>query len=257
MDAAGVLDVLHDAATAVAAALGSLDDWGLAGTRDGQYLSDLAADEACLSVLDSAGFGWLSEESGVVGADRDIVVIVDPVDGSTNAARGIPWFATSLCAVDGDGALAALVVNQASGRRFWAIRGEGASVDGAPLVPSTETGLGESMIAMSGYPRQYLGWRQFRALGAAALDLCAVAEGVLDGYLDASPSAHGSWDYAAGMLICAEAGAHVTDAFDRELLTLDHGERRTPLAAGTPALLSELVTARRSLRWPADPWSVD
>ncbi len=244
---------LNDAADAVRRALDELGDWGLAGTRDGQYRSDLAADDACLAVLDAAGLGWLSEESGVAHGDREIVVIVDPVDGSTNASRGIPWYATSLCAVDEHGPLAALVVNQASGRRFEAVRGRGATVDGRALVPSDATSMSSSIVGMSGYPNRYLGWKQFRALGAAALDLCAVAEGVLDGYIDCSPSAHGSWDYAAGLLICREAGVAVVDAFGRELVMLGHADRRTPVAGATPQLLDELVDARRSLQWPDDP----
>lgn len=248
-----MLDVLHEAATAVRSSLDALEDWGLAGTRDGQHRSDLAADEACLAVLDAAGFGWLSEESGVGMDDRDVVVIVDPVDGSTNAARGIPWFATSLCAVDADGAAVSLVVNQATDRRYAAVRGRGATVDGRTLTPSGATDIAASIIGMSGYPRRYLGWNQYRALGAVALDLCAVADGTLDGYLDASPSAHGSWDYAGAMLICAEAGVPVVDAFDRDLLVLGHADRRTPIAAATPALLGQLVAARRSLAWPDDP----
>lgn len=248
-----LLAVLHAAADAVHVALGDLADWGLAGTRAGQYRSDLAADEACLSVLDAAGLGWLSEESGTAHGDRDVIVIVDPVDGSTNASRGIPWYATSLCAVDGDGPRVALVVNQATGRRYSAIRGGGALVDGASLAPAEPVTLDRAIVGLSGYPNRYLGWKQFRALGAAALDLCAVAEGVLDGYLDCSPSAHGSWDYAAGMLICTEAGAPVVDAFGRDLVTLGHEQRRTPVAASSPTLLAELVTARRTLQWRDDP----
>ena len=251
-----LLAVLHDAARAVRRALDALDDWGLAGTRSGQYRSDLAADEACLAVLDAAGLGWLSEESGIEHPDREITVVVDPVDGSTNADRGIPWFATSLCAVDRDGARVALVVNQASGRWWEAVRGGGARVDGRPCVPSGATDLSRSIVGLSGYPNQYLGWKQYRALGAAALDLCSVADGVLDGYLDCSPSAHGSWDYAAGLLVCREAGVEVVDAFDRDLLTpgaLRHGDRRTPVAGATPALTAQLVAARRRLRWPDDP----
>lgn len=253
MDDDELLSALHDAAAAVRRTLDELGDWGLAGTRSGQYRSDLAADEACLTVLDAAGVGWLSEESGVAHGDREVVVIVDPLDGSTNASHGIPWYATSLCAVDDAGPRVALVVNQASGRRFEARRGGGATVDGKELRPSGATSLGSSIVGMSGYPNRYLGWKQFRALGAAALDLCAVAEGVLDGYIDCSPSAHGSWDYAAGMLICQEAGATVADAFDRDLVVLGHADRRTPVAAATPALLEELVAARRTLRWPDDP----
>ncbi len=253
MDDDDLLAVLRAAADAVRQALDGLDDWGLAGTRAGQYRSDLAADDACLAVLDDAGLGWLSEESGTEHLGRDVVVIVDPVDGSTNADRGIPWFATSLCAVDTDGPRVALVANQATGRRYEAVRGAGATVDGRELRPSGATQLRRSIVGLSGYPNQYLGWKQFRALGAVALDLCAVAEGVLDGYVDCSPSAHGSWDYAAGLLVCREVGVPVVDAFDRELLVLGHEQRRTPVAAATHELLDELVDARRRLRWPDDP----
>ncbi|HEU5084233.1 MAG TPA: inositol monophosphatase family protein [Acidimicrobiales bacterium] len=251
-----LLDVLRAAADAVRRALDDLDDWGLAGTRRGQYHSDLAADAACLAVLDDAGLGWLSEESGVEHADRPITVVVDPVDGSTNASRGIPWYATSLCALDADGPRVALVVNQADGRRYEAVRGGGARVDGRPVAPSGATELGRSIVGLSGYPNHYLGWKQYRALGAAALDLCAVADGTLDGYVDCSPSAHGAWDYAAGVLVCAEAGIDVVDAFDRPLLdpeSLAHADRRTPVAGATPELTAALVDARRRLRWPDDP----
>lgn len=248
-----LLGVLHGAADAVRRALDGLADWGPAGTRTGQYRSDLAADDACLGVLDAAGLGWLSEESGSAHTDRELVVIVDPLDGSTNASCGIPWFATSLCVLDREGARAALVVNQASGRRYEARRGGGATVDGQPLTPAVPRTLAESVVALSGYPNRYLGWKQFRALGAAALDLCAVAEGALDGYVDCSASAHGPWDYAAGTLICHQAGAVVVDAFDRELLVVDSGARCTPVAASHPALLDELVDARRTLRWRDDP----
>ena len=109
------------------------------------------------------------------------------------------------------------------------------------------------MVALSGYPTHYLGWRQFRALGAAALDLCLVASGVVDGYLDCSRDAHGSWDYLAGALVCTEAGATVGDAFDRDLLTLEHAGRRTPIAAATPELQAQLVGRRRTLTEAAGP----
>ena len=103
-------------------------------------------------------------------------------------------------------------------------------------------------MGLSGWPPLNFGWDQYRSLGAAALDLCAVAAGVLDGYVDCSPDAHGPWDYLGGVLVCREAGAVVTDAFDRELVVLDHAARRTPVAAATAALHAELVTARRSFR---------
>ena len=243
MEDGSLLAVLHDAASAVAEALAGLGDWGLAGTKKDQYRSDLAADAAAVAVLDRAGLGVMSEESGIHGGDREIVVALDPVDGSTNASRGIPWYATSLGAVDGDGLRAAVVVNQASGVRFEALRGGGARRDGSPIQPSGCTRLREAIIGFSGYPPTYLGWSQYRGLGAAALDLCAVADGTLDGYAVVGGSSLGSWDYLGAMLVCIEAGAAIGESQDRELVTLSHTDRRTPIAAATPALLGELRNA--------------
>jgi fructose-1,6-bisphosphatase/inositol monophosphatase family enzyme len=243
MDDATLLEVLHATATAIADALDDLDDWGLAGTKADQYRHDLVADAAGLAVLDAAGVGVLSEESGARRLDEEVVVVIDPVDGSTNASKGIPWFATSLCAVDAAGARAALVVNQASGARFEAVRGGGARKDGVPIRPSACERLDEAIVAFSGYPPRHFGWLQYRCLGSAALDLCAVAEGVLDGYAVVGGSMLGSWDYLGGMLVCTEAGASIVEAQGRDLVTLSHVDRRAPFAAATPALLAGFLSA--------------
>jgi fructose-1,6-bisphosphatase/inositol monophosphatase family enzyme len=242
-----LLEVLHETTEAVRTALAGLDDWGLAGTRPGQYRSDLAADLAAIEVLDGAGLGVLSEESGLHHPQREIVVALDPVDGSTNAGRGLPWYATSVCAVDREGPRAAVVVNQAAGTRFEAVRGGGARRDGEPIACSGATRLAESFVALSGWPARHLGWKQYRALGAAALDLCAVAAGMLDAYVDCSRDAHGPWDYLGGLLVCQEAGAQVADAWDRDLVVLGHEDRRTPVASATPKLQAEIVAARQAL----------
>jgi fructose-1,6-bisphosphatase/inositol monophosphatase family enzyme len=226
----------------VKTAVSANDDWGLAGTRKDQYLCDLAADEAVLAVLGRANVGVLSEESGLANADRDIVVVVDPIDGSTNAAAGLPWYATSLCAVDRDGPLAAVVVNQGTGTRFRAARGEGATVDGQPTRPLSPLPLSGAFVALSGLPDHHLGWRQFRALGASALDICAVAAGVLDAFIDCTPApAHGPWDYMGAMLVCHEAGAVVADRYGEDLVVLQHTARRAPIAASSEALLQECI----------------
>lgn len=242
-----VLQVLHDAASAVGEGLRDLSDWGPAGTRPGQYRSDLVADEAVLEVIDAAGFGTFSEESGVHDGDRPVLVVVDPVDGSTNASRGLPWWATSLCALDGDGALAAVVVNQATGTRFEAVRGGGAFCDGRRIAPTDCPSMDHAIVAFSGYPDRWLGWSQYRSLGAAALDLCAVASGSLDAFIDCAGDSLAPWDYLGGMLICAEAGASVAEAFGRDLILRGGGERRTIVAAATAQLLGEAVAARRRL----------
>jgi myo-inositol-1(or 4)-monophosphatase len=244
-----VLAVLHDAATAVADGLKDLDDWGPAagGTHPGQYRSDVVADAAALAVLDRAGFGAFSEESGLHHPDRAVRVVVDPVDGSTNASRGLPWWATSLCAVDREGPVAAVVVNQATGVRFEAVRGGGARCDGRPVAPAGCRSMGRAIVAFSGYPRRHLGWSQYRTLGAAALDLCGVASGALDAFIDCAAQSLAPWDYLGGMLICSEAGAFVAEPSGRDLVVTEGDGRRTIVAAATADLLDEAVTARRDL----------
>jgi fructose-1,6-bisphosphatase/inositol monophosphatase family enzyme len=241
-----LLATLHEAATAAVQATTDSGDYAMVDAERGQHVADVAADEVSVAVLVGAGLGVLSEESGRHHPDRAVTVVLDPLDGSSNASRGLPWYATSLCAVDGEGPLAAVVVNQVSGERYEAVRGGGARRDGEPIAPTGVEALGDAMVGLSGLPPGWLGWNQFRALGAVALDLCAVADGRLDGYLDCSESAHGSWDYLGGLLVCREAGAVVEDAAGRDLVVLGHADRRTPVAAATPALLAEALTARRT-----------
>src|SRR5687767_200163 len=213
MDDRELVEVCRVAATAARTALDVLDNWGPAGTRVGQYHSDLAADPAVSEVLLDAGLGVLSEESGIHEGTRPLLAVVDPVDGSTNASRGVPWFATSICVLDAEGPRVAVVQNLATGTRFEATRGGGATRDGVAIAPSGCETLGDSVVGLSGWPHHRLGWRQFRALGACALDLCAVASGTLDAFIDCSRDAHGAWDYLGGLLVCREAGAFVADAF--------------------------------------------
>ncbi len=242
-----LVDVLYEAAGAVKEALGALDDWGPAGTRVGQYRSDLVADAAAIQVLEGAGLGVLSEESGAHHPDRSLQAVLDPVDGSTNASRRLPWYATSLCVLDADGPRAAVVVNQATEERFDATRGGGARCDGAPIAPSGCKDMGDAVLGVAGWPARYFGWRQIRALGAAALDLCAVAAGRLDAYVDCSLAAHSPWDYLGGVLVCQEAGALVVDGAGRDLVVRGFTDRRIPVAAATEPLLAQALEARATL----------
>jgi myo-inositol-1(or 4)-monophosphatase len=241
------MGLLEEVASAVAKALETVVDRGPSGRRNGQYALDLVADDAALPVLRRAGVGILSEESGLELGRVSEIVVIDPVDGSTNASRGVPWYATSLCLVDADGPATALVVNQASGVRYSAERGGGAWCDGVRLASSGCTEISAAIVGLNGTPPRNLGYAQSRVFGAVALDLCLVAAGVLDGYVDCIVDAHGVWDYAGATLICAEAGVRVVDVWDRDLYTLTHEARRTPVAAATTDLLESLVVARRGM----------
>jgi fructose-1,6-bisphosphatase/inositol monophosphatase family enzyme len=239
------LETFLGVADAVGEVLRANTQWGASGLREGQYAIDLDADRACLDRLLTAGFSVLSEESGVQGpADRPMVV-VDPLDGSTNASRGVPWFGTALCLVDADGPAVACVANHATGERFTAIRGHGAERDGAAISVSACETLADAIVGVSGLPDHHYGWAQFRALGASAPDICAVASGVFDAWCDMSRDAHGVWDYLASVLVVEEAGGVATEVDGRELVVLDTAARRTPAVAATRPLLDALLAERR------------
>jgi fructose-1,6-bisphosphatase/inositol monophosphatase family enzyme len=242
------VDTLLVAADAVADVLGKNTDWGASGVRDGQYAVDLDADAACLDELYAAGFRVLSEESGITGppgSSTSPIVVVDPLDGSTNASRGVPWFASALCLVDENGPAVGVVVNHATRERFVGVRGHGAERDGERIRPSDVTDLSRAIVGVSGLPGHAYGWSQFRALGASAPDICAVACGVTDAWCDMIDDGHGVWDYLASVVILEQAGGVVAEVRGRELCVLDHGARRSPVVAATPELLDAVLTERR------------
>lgn len=241
MEAQHIVDLFVDVAAEIRDTIDREPDWGLSGHRDGQYKIDVAADVVAVSRLQAAGLGVLSEESGLQSGDRPMLAVVDPIDGSTNAAAGLPWYATSLCAMDADGPLASVVVNQATGDTWRATRGGGAFRNDVVITPSTTEELGDAFVAVSGLPPRHLGWRQFRCYGAAALDICSVADGTFDAYADVSVDAHGAWDYLGALLVCVEAGGSVADGPGRDLIVRTHDARRTPIAAATPELLRDLT----------------
>jgi len=237
-----LLALFRAAASAIRAAVAGVtgDDRRARTEVPGQYAIDLVADAAALDVLAGAPLRIVSEESGVSGPeDAPLTVVMDPVDGSTNASRNLPYWATSLCALDASGPLAALVVNQATGTESTATRGGGARRDGEAVHASSVTRIEDAFVSASGIPEPRPGWKQSRVMGSCALSLCDVAAGRFDGYLDLA-SVHAPWDYLGGALVCTEAGAVVADARGRSLVTREVSARRHLVAAGTHGLADAL-----------------
>jgi len=238
-DDVDILAFLHDVADAAADTLDEAADWSETGGHEGQYTGDVLVDDVVTDLLEAAGFAVLSEESGMGEWDRtggQLLAVVDPVDGSTNAAKGLPWYATSLCVVDADGPRVALVAEQSgSETRYSAIRGQGARCDGTRIAPSGLRDDSRAVVGVNGPVAPGHGWWQVRTMGAAALDISLVAKGALDGYVDTV--GHGCWDYLAALLVCREAGAIVVDALGRNIVVLDPEERRMPIAAGSAEML--------------------
>ncbi len=164
----------------------------------------------------------LTEEAGALGGPGSHRWIVDPLDGTTNYAHGLPIYGVSI-ALEIDGRLALGVVYDPNRDEcFVAERGRGAWLNGAPLRVSTTGSLNEGLLS-TGYGHNIREARDkhlaehaalilrchgVRGTGSAVLNLAAVAAGRLDAYWELRL---GTWDAAAGMLLVEEAGGRVTD----------------------------------------------
>jgi myo-inositol-1(or 4)-monophosphatase len=167
------------------------------------------------------GSGNMNVSSSQESKHLDKQWYIDPLDGTVNFAHGVPVFSVSVAfAEDGDLRLA-VVYDPLREECFSAERGFGAWLNGIPIQPSTTRELIESLLVtgfpydirenpennLNHYARFALRTQGVRRLGSAALDLCYVACGRLDGFWELSL---GPWDMAAGVLIAQEAGAIVT-----------------------------------------------
>jgi myo-inositol-1(or 4)-monophosphatase len=166
----------------------------------------------------------VSEECGKrdIGGEKG-TIFLDPVDGTHNALAGIPFYALSIAYAEDGTVRQGFVRDLAHHETFTAERGKGAFLDGTPIRVSRTSLLEES--ALSVYGRKFnpapvlsLGQkiRRWRLLGASALELCYVASGRLDGFIDLRATLRVT-DAAAGMLVCEEAGGKVTDLEGRRI----------------------------------------
>ncbi|MDP9117748.1 MAG: inositol monophosphatase [Actinomycetota bacterium] len=162
----------------------------------------------------------LGEEGGQCQGSSGVRWLIDPIDGTVNFVLGIPQFAVSVAAEVGGTVVAGAVANPASGEVFHAHLGGGARLGERLLRGPRGVELAQAVIGTGFSYRPAVRARQIaviarllpdiadmRRMGAASLDLCAVASGRLDGYFEAGLN---PWDYAAGILIATEAGCAVT-----------------------------------------------
>ena len=236
-----MVELLFDASDAALAAVEKLDKRG-PSERPGQYLLDVAADDAAVARLTRAGLSVLSEESGFTNGPDGLLAVLDPIDGSTNADRGIPFYSTSICVFDAEGPWVGAVVNHASGQRFHAFRGGGAWRDGARIAPSRCESVADAVLGVSGDVLVASGQR--RCLGSAALEFCLVADGSLDAYVLGEGIDLRPWDYLGGLLVCAEAGAAIAELDGRDPWIRTEDARR-PVAAANDRLLREIRVSTR------------
>ncbi|MGI5130909.1 inositol monophosphatase family protein [Pseudonocardia sp. CA-107938] len=189
-------------------------------------------------------------------AGSSISWVVDPIDGTVNFLYGLPWYAISLAAVRDGRSVAGAVIEPESGRLWSAALGGGATCDGRALQVSRQTdvrlsllGTGfsyrpERRLRQAGMVAGLLGHvRDVRRTGSAALDLCAVAAGWTDAYLE-----HGCnwWDWAAAALIAGEAGAVVRTPGAPGSAPPSDGLGADALFAATPGIADELADLVRT-----------
>jgi fructose-1,6-bisphosphatase/inositol monophosphatase family enzyme len=209
--------------------------------------ADREAEEAISALLraERPDDGLLGEEGlsaeGVSGRRW----VIDPLDGTTNYLYRYRAWCVSVALEDGAGGLVGVVHDPLAGETFRAERGAGAEVNRSPIHVREEAPLEQALVATGfGYDAEVRAGqaevlrrvlpavRDVRRAGAAALDLCHVAAGRLDGYYERGVQ---PWDWAAGALIVQEAGGRI--------LPLAGG--RPGVAAARPGLVEELVELTR------------
>jgi len=196
-------------------------------TKDGAGFvteADLASEKFLIGelskVLPQAGF-W-AEESGVSGNNRYCWVI-DPLDGTTNFAHGLPHFCISVALTDNEKPILGAIYSPVLKELFWAQEGGGAWLNGKKIQTTSPVQFDQSLLVV-GFPYKgidglYAKFMQqvaeigpkaytFRNLGAAALDLAYVAAGRFDGIFCSRMQ---WWDFSAGSLLVTESGGIITD----------------------------------------------
>jgi myo-inositol-1(or 4)-monophosphatase len=222
---------------------------------------DQAAEEAVLRRLESLhasgiDFVLISEELGErsFGDAPTMRIVVDPIDGSVNAKRSIPFYSLSIAIADGPtmgDVTCAYVYDFGSGEEWTALRGEGAFLDGRPLAgqgPKDMIELLSFEATMTHFVASksaaFVGLAErIRVMGSLALSLCHLAAGRVDGVVSLRPIR--SVDVAAAQLLVREQGLSIElpEAPPFLQAPLDLGMRSRVAAAGTAALVSRLAEA--------------
>jgi myo-inositol-1(or 4)-monophosphatase len=204
-------------------------DLGRGAGGDQMKLVDLAAEKAILEVLmqHDLSFTLVSEESGIKEFGENAkycYVTVDPIDGTTNLVRGLPFYCSSI-AVSNKPMLsdvyAALVTDLVQGTTYTATKGRGAFRNGKKIATSTVTSLAEAVVGLdlNTYKAKEIApqlseliqnTKHIRHFGANALELCFVAEGLTDAFVDIRGKLRAT-DVTAGFLIVKEAGGTISD----------------------------------------------
>jgi myo-inositol-1(or 4)-monophosphatase len=204
--------------------VGQTHDIRFKGTIDMVTEADQASEALIVAELRSTfpTHGLLSEEgSGYESSESSLRWVVDPLDGTTNFAHGLPTFAVSIGLEDASTPVLGVIYDPMRDELFSAYKAGGATLNGHPIQVSTIDRLITSLLAtgfsynLESRTRQIPAWSDLltrvqgiRQTGSSALNLCYIASGRLDGYWERGIA---PWDVTAGAVIVAEAGGTVSD----------------------------------------------
>lgn len=204
---------------------------------------DQAAEDAIVDVLkaDGRSIRILSEELGelVIGNSPEFSVVLDPLDGTYNASAGIPFYSVSIAFTSHDlsDLMFGYVSNLALKEEYYAEAGKGAYLNGKKVKTSMKSDLKNLCVSVYGYRQNvertrkiYSNVRRVRLFGSVALELCYVASGRLDAFVDVRKALRVT-DVAAGQLILEEAGGFVTDGHGNILRLPDNVTTRVEMVA--------------------------
>jgi len=222
-------EAARSAGSMLAAQRGAKRDVDYKGPVDLVTNFDRQAQQQIVGILSSRypDHDFLAEEDLREERGSDYRWIIDPLDGTTNFAHGLPVYAVSIALERRGRVELGVVYDPNRDEMFSAMRGAGARLNGKPIRVSSTPDLNRSLLA-TGFPYDIRESRDnnldhfadfavraqaVRRCGSAALDLCYVAGGRFDGFWELKLAA---WDVAAGMLLVTEAGGRVTDFLGRE-----------------------------------------
>ncbi|MEN8116654.1 MAG: inositol monophosphatase family protein [Bacteroidota bacterium] len=183
--------------------------------------TDLQAEKAILDLLlAKSDYKILSEESGSLGRNEGPVWVVDPLDGTNNFARSLPFFAVSVGLMDRAESLVGVIIDPVQNKEYYAAKGEGAFCNGERLqLTKFNTDYIPMLFLNHGYAetdrkkfedlsKLLASTHNILKLGTTALELCYLANGSGDGFICSGDEL---WDFAAGIVIAQEAGCIFTD----------------------------------------------
>lgn len=234
---------------------GMLAQRGTCSVTDFKRLLDEAAQEALCDTFSRRAISacLVSEEGEVTFRQGEYTITADPVDGTTNLARGLSPSVVSLSVAERprqEALISAVVSDLDSGCTYCAEQGHGATRDGFPIRVSGRAGYCDGLISMdiskmedlSSITSLITGTRHIRCEGCAAASLCHVAEGVLDAHIDVRGSLRAT-DISAGLFILKQAGGEcMVDGRPGGDFSLRRDTRVSLVAASGPALLKEIVS---------------